>query len=104
MANYLLLYKGGSTPTDADEAKKVLEDWGKWMKQCGDNLVDPGNPCSNSKSVSKDGESDVKGEKVTGYSIIKADSMEHALKAASMVPLVVDGSGSCDVYETFEAM
>jgi hypothetical protein len=40
------------------------------------------------------------GDRVTGYSIIKADSMEDA----KMVPLVVDGSGSVDVYETFAAM
>ncbi|HSX52960.1 MAG TPA: hypothetical protein VLF90_01150 [Patescibacteria group bacterium] len=104
MANFLLLYKGGGMPTTDEEKKKSLDEWAEWMKQCGDALVDPGNPCSNSKSVSKSGESDVKGELVTGYSVIKADSMEHALKAASMVPLVVDGSGSCDVYETFAAM
>lgn len=104
MANFLLLYKGGSTPTDPEEAKKVLADWGEWMKACGDNLVDAGNPCSNSSNVTKDGVGDVKGEKVTGYSVIKADGMEDAVKAAKMVPLVVDGTGSCDVYETFEAM
>lgn len=104
MANYLLLYHGGGMPESEEAGKKVMAAWGEWMKACGDNLVDAGNPCSNSKSVTKDGEGDVKGEKVTGYSVIKADSMEHAVKAASMVPLVVDGSGSCDVYETFEAM
>ena len=104
MANFLLLYKGGSMPTDEEEGKKVMAAWGEWMKACGDNLVDAGNPCSNSKAVTKEGEGDVTGEKVTGYSVIKADSLEDAVKAAKMVPLVVDGSGSCDVYETFNAM
>jgi hypothetical protein len=104
MANYLLLYHGGGMPADEAEGKKVMDAWGEWMKACGENLVDAGNPCSNSKNVTKDGESDVKGDAVTGYSVIKADSMDDAVKAAKMVPLVVDGSGSCDVYETFEAM
>src|SRR5690348_888281 len=104
MANYLLLYKGGGMPQSDADRKKVMDDWAEWMKQCGDNLVDPGNPCSESKSVTKDGEKAVSGEPVTGYSVIKADNMAGALKAASMVPLVVDGSGSCDVYETFPAM
>lgn len=90
---------------DSDEEKaKVMGDWGEWMKQCGDNLVDAGNPCSNVKVVTKDDVSEFSGDRVTGYSIIKADSMEDAVKAARMVPLVVDGSGSVDVYETFAAM
>lgn len=104
MANYLLLYHGGGMPASEEEGKKVMAAWGEWMKACGDNLVDAGNPCSNSKNVTKDGEGEISGEKVTGYSVIKADSMEDAVKAAKMVPLVVDGSGNCDVYETFEAM
>lgn len=104
MANYLLVYKGGGMPTGDEEKKKVMDAWGEWMKACGDNLVDAGNPCSNSKSVSKDKTGDVSGDPITGYSVIKADSMDDAVKAASMVPLVADGSGSCDVYETFAAM
>jgi hypothetical protein len=104
MANFLLTYYGGSMP-DTDEARaKSLADWGEWMKQCGDSLVDPGNPCSNAKSVKKDGVGDVGSDRITGYSVIKADSLEQAVKAAQMVPLVVDGSGRCDVYETFPAM
>ena len=104
MANYLLLYKGGGMP-EGDEAKaKVMADWGEWMKQCGENLVDAGNPCSNAMSVTKDNVGKVSGDRVTGYSVIKADSMDDAVKAAQMVPLVADGTGSCDVYETFDAM
>jgi hypothetical protein len=104
MTNYLLLYRGGGMPTSDDDRAKVMAAWGEWMKQCGENLVDAGNPCSNSKSVSKDSVGQVSGDPVTGYSVIKANSMDDAVHAAQMVPLVVDGSGSCDVYETFEAM
>jgi len=104
MANYLLLYYGGGMPQSEEEGKKVMAAWAEWMKACGENLVDAGNPCSTSKVVSKDGVMDIKGEPVTGYSVIKADSMDDAVKAAQMVPLVVDGTGSCVVYETFDAM
>ena len=104
MAKFLLLYKGGGMPEGEAEQKKVMDEWGKWMQQCGENLVDAGNPCSNSKEVTKDAVGDVSGDLVTGYSIIEAPSMEDAVHAAQMVPLVVDGSGSCDVYETFNAM
>ncbi len=74
------------------------------MTRCGENLVDAGNPCSNAMTVSSDETKEVSGDRVMGYSVIKAPSMEDAVKAAKMVPLVVDGSGSCDVYETFMAM
>lgn len=104
MANYLLLYKGGGMPESEEAGKAVMAAWGAWIEECGDNLVDVGNPCSNSMHVTKDGSGEVSGDKVTGYSLIKADNMENAMHAASMVPLVVDGTGSCDVYETFDAM
>ena len=104
MANFLLLYYGGGMPDSDEEKKKVMDAWGVWMKQCGDNLVDAGNPTSNAKHVTKDGASEVSGERVTGYSVVKADSLDDAVKAAQMVPLVVDGTGSCTVYETFPAM
>ena len=104
MTNYLLLYFGGGMPKDEAEGKKVMADWAEWMKQCGENLVDAGNPCSNAKLVTKDSVKDISGDRVTGYSVIKADSMDNAVHAAQMVPLVVDGSGSAAVYETFDAM
>ena len=104
MPNYLLIYKGGGMPESEEEKAQVMADWGKWMEQCGENLVDPGNPCANAKSVGKDSVGEVSGERVTGYSVIKADSIDNAIHAAQMVPLVVDGTGSCDVYETFDAM
>ena len=75
------------------------------MKQVGENLVDGGNPCSNSMAVSQGGVTGaVSGQPVSGYSVVKADSMEDAVKCAAMVPLVADGSGTCEVYETFDAM
>ena len=104
MANYLLVYKGGGMPTTDDARAATMAAWGEWIKACGENLVDGGNPCSNSKNVSKDSVGDVTETPVSGYSVIKADSMENAVKAAQMVPLVVDGTGTCEVYETFNAM
>src|SRR5713101_8055716 len=103
MANFLLLYHGGGMPESEEEGKKVMAAWGAWMEQVGENLVDAGNPCSNVKTVSTKGTSEFSGDRVTGYSVIKADSMDNAVKCAEMVPLVGDG-GSVDVYETFDAM
>jgi len=103
MANYLLLYHGGGMPETEDEKVKVMTAWGAWMQQVGDNLVDGGNPTSNVQTVNMDGVNMFSGDQVTGYSVIKADTMDDAVRCAQMVPLVSQG-GSVDVYETFNAM
>ena len=103
MANYLLLYHGGGMPATQEEKDKSMAAWGAWMQQVGENLVDAGNPCSDVKTVSQNGPAEFSGDRVTGYSVVKADSMEDAVKCAQMVPVVTD-SGSVDVYETFNAM
>jgi hypothetical protein len=105
MANYLLLYHGGAMGETKEEQDRQMSAWDIWMKQCGDNLVDAGNPAANAATVSKNGSTEYTGsERVTGYSVIKAPDMDSAKHAASMVPLVLDGSGSVDVYETFDPM
>ena len=103
MANFLLLYHGGGMP-DTDEAKaKVMAAWGDWAKSVGTNLVDMGNPCSEVKTVKQSGTGEFSGDRVTGYSVVKADSMDKAIEHAKGVPVLADG-GSVDVYETFPAM
>jgi hypothetical protein len=103
MANYLLLYHGGGMPESDEDKAKVMAAWGEWMQQVGENLVDAGNPTSDAQTVSQAGAAPFLGDRVTGYSVIKAATMEDAIKCAQMVPLVADG-GSVDVYETFNAM
>lgn len=105
MANYLLIYHGGAMGETQEEQDANMVAWGEWMKQCGENLVDGGNPCNEAITVDKDGATEYNGsERITGYSIISAPDMEAAKHAASMIPLVIDGSGTVDVYETFDAM
>ena len=103
MANYLLLYHGGGMPESDEDKQKVMAAWGDWAKMVGDDIVDMGNPCSNVKNVTQSGVTEFSGDRVTGYSIVKADSMDKATEYAKGVPLVADG-GSVDVYETFPAM
>jgi hypothetical protein len=103
MANYVLIYHGGKMPVTDDDKQKSMAAWQTWMQQCGENLVDAGNPFSVSKHVDSNGESEVPGDKGNGYSIVKAPSLADAVKAAQMVPIVAEG-GSVDVYETFDVM
>ena len=76
----------------------------------GDNaagaLVDPGNPTSPvAKSIDSNGKvSDGPvGAMVTGYTIIKADSLDAAVTMARGCP-VLKSNGQVTVFETFDVM
>jgi hypothetical protein len=103
MANFLLTYYGSSMPEGEAEAAEVTKAWTTWFGQLGDALVDGGNPTSQSKAISPDGSVMDATMAPSGYSIIKADDLESAVKAAQMCPVLAGGS-SIVVSETFNAM
>ena len=105
MANFLLLYSGGSAGTTPAERDKVMQAWGGWFGKLGDRVVDPGNPFANhAKNVSNGTVHDgALGTPVTGYSILKADSLNAAAELARGCP-VLDSGGKISVYEITPAM
>ncbi|HKA11983.1 MAG TPA: hypothetical protein VKI99_16105 [Candidatus Dormibacteraeota bacterium] len=105
MANYLLAYHGGGMPESEEQRAKVMEAWGQWFGTLGPALVDGGNPIGRTSTLAANGSvSDGGGANpVTGYSIIKADSMDGAVQMAKGCPLLESG-GSIEVAETFSAM
>lgn len=105
MANYVLLYKGGGGMA-ADEAarQKIMEAWGRWFGALGENLVDGGNPFGASASIAPNGSvSNAATSGMSGYSVIKGDSLQAATDAAKGCPVLADG-GTVEVYETFPVM
>jgi hypothetical protein len=106
MANYLLLYSGGGMPATEAEQKAVLAAWMAWFGQIGPALVDGGNPTSpNAKTIASDGTvtNGAGGLMASGYSIIKADSLDAAVGMAKGCP-VLQGGANITVLETFQAM
>jgi hypothetical protein len=105
MANYVLVYKGGGGMANDEAARqKIMEAWGKWFGSLGANLVDGGNPFGPSASIAPNGSvSNAGGAGLTGYSIIKGDSLQAATEAAKGCPVLADG-GTVEVYETFPVM
>ena len=104
MANFLLAYTGGAMATTEAEQKAAMEAWGGWFGGLGDAVVDGGNPCSGSKTVASDGSiSDGAAGMISGYSILKAESLDEAAKMAKGCPVLSSG-GTVQVYETFNAM
>jgi hypothetical protein len=100
MRTYLLLYSGGGQPQTESETKAVTEAWGVWLTDVGDALVD-GNPFStNAKSLSPDGavSDGPLGPMATGYSMVKAGSMDEAVEMAKGCPVKLSGA-SISIFE-----
>jgi hypothetical protein len=106
MANFVLLYSGGSMPESQAEQAQVMQAWGAWFGKLGTDLVDGGNPFTPAaKSIASNGtvSDGPVGALASGYSIIKADSLDAAVEMARGCP-VLQGGGQITVYETFPAM
>jgi hypothetical protein len=98
MANYVFVYKGGR-PAATPEA--AMAAWGQWFGELGAAVVDGGNPFGPSKTVGGHGVSDGASSSLSGYSVLKADSLAAAAALAKGCP-VLAGGGTVEVYETIK--
>jgi len=103
--SYLLLYKGGSMPQNEADQKKTMDAWNAWFGKHGAAISDAGNPFSPAaKTIAPDGKvSDGAFASASGYTVIKADSLDKAVEIAKGCPVILGGA-SVAVYETFDAM
>jgi hypothetical protein len=104
MANFLLTFHGeGGMPTSAEEPATVTAAWTAWFGELGEAVVDPGNPTLGTKAISPDGSVMDATSAPTGYSIIKADSLDQAVELSRGCPVLAAGQVVL-VSETFPAM
>jgi hypothetical protein len=106
MANFVLLYSGGSMPETQAEQAEVMQAWGAWFDTIGSALVDGGNPFTPlAKRIASDGtvSDGPVGTMASGYSIIKADSLDAAVEMARRCPVLLGGA-QITVFETFPVM
>ena len=103
MANFLLTYHGGGMPEGDEAQAQVMKAWDAWFGTLGDKLVDGGNPISHSKAITPDGSVMDASSAPTGYTIIKADSLDAAVALAKGCP-VLGGGANVLVSETFPVM
>ena len=99
--NYAFVYYGEPKFESQEEGAKYMAKWKAWVGGLGDALVNPGVPLKRGKTVSSGGVSDNNSSnRVTGFSIVKADSMDAALEMAKGCPHLEHGT--IDVAEAME--
>lgn len=103
MANYVLVYHGGSMPENPEEGARIVQAWTDWFGTLGGALVDGGNPASKTKTIAANGAVSDDSDGPSGYSIISADSIDEAVEKAKGCP-VLQGGASIQVVETFAVM
>ena len=102
MSNFMFAYMyHGKMPERSEEGAKGMEQFMAWLGGLGQAVVDPGTPLGMSKTVSSTGVSEDSGANhLTGFSIIKADSMDAALEIAKACPFL--DMGTVEVAEVME--
>ena len=99
MPQYAIFYLGGNPPSTPEEGKQHFSKYMEWLSSMGDAAVSPANPLKNTSTVNPDG-SVISGgaTKMSGFTIVEADSMESALSIAKTCPFL-DIGGSLEVSE-----
>ena len=94
MKKYVLLHFGFEQPTP-----EIMEAWGKWFESIADISVDQGG-FGSGREISKSGTRELPWgmDSITGYNVIKADSLDEAEKIAKGNPFI----SSIRVYEIRE--
>ena len=101
MSKYLLAYHGGKKFESPEEGANHMAKFSAWIGGLSDAVVNPGTRLGMNKTVSSDGVSDNVGpNRLTGFSIVNADSMDAALRIARGCPHL--DIGTIEVAEVME--
>jgi hypothetical protein len=93
MGTYVISYYGEPTFTSPEAGATYQKDWQRWMGGLGKALVNPGVPLKRAKTVRASGLSDdTRSPRLTGYSILQADSIDAAIEMAKGCPHLQHGT------------
>jgi hypothetical protein len=92
-------------PETEAEQKQTMDAWNAWFAKHGEAITDAGNPFTQTtKTVTADGRvSDGAFAAASGYTLVKADSLDKAVEIAKGCPVMLGGA-EVAVYETFDVM
>ncbi|NOX39078.1 MAG: hypothetical protein GXP05_00735 [Alphaproteobacteria bacterium] len=98
MPEFIIAYHGGAKPKTPEDGVAHRQKWQSWMMDLGDAMVNPGTPLGPSEFLGDLAAQE--GANLTGFSVVKADDMEAALKIARACPFL--DIGSLEVAEIFK--
>lgn len=99
MPDYMITYLGGNKPSSPEEGKQHFSKYMEWLSSLGESAVSPANPLKDTSTVNPDGSVTAGGTTtMSGFTIIRADSMEAAMSVAKTCPFL-DIGGSLEVSE-----
>jgi len=102
MKQFVLVYLGGTQPTSEEESKNHFSKYMEWLASLGEAAVIPTIPLKDTTTVSSDGTIEEGGScAMSGFTVIKAASLEAALSIAQDCPFLEIG-GSLEVSEMME--
>lgn len=102
MPQYIFVYLGGEFPDSPEERQKHFERYQQWLHGLGDRVLSPAIPFKDTHTVQADGTvSPGSTSAMSGLSIIRSDSLQDALAAASSCPFL-EINGVLEVSEMIE--
>src|SRR5438445_299854 len=101
MAKFVYAYVGGTMAATPQEQEAQMQKWTAWMGELGSVFTDIGNPFSAATTVTTGGSTDGGASRLSGYSIVEADSLADATTKAGGCP-VLESGGTVEVYEAIE--
>jgi hypothetical protein len=102
MSQYIITYLGGDQPTSPEKGKQHFAKYQEWLNSLGDSAVSPMNPFKNTHTVKPDGSVTTgSSTKMSGYTIIEAESMDAALEISKACPFL-DINGTLEVSEMMQ--
>jgi hypothetical protein len=89
MANYMFIYYKQAEDDTTLSQSEIMDEWKKWFGGLGDKLVDGGGPFNDGgQAVENSGVTTIENFPATGYTIVKAGSMNEAVELAKGCPML----------------
>ena len=112
MTEFVLIFRTDCPPEvkfSPDEMQSTMQHWQNWIGSIAarNKLANTGNRLGSNGAILKSGNVITNGpyagirEIITGYIIIRAESIDEAAEMAKGCPLVVGGSGQVEVRNIF---
>lgn len=89
MANYMFVYYKEDKDDTELSMPEIMEEWKQWFGKLGNKLVDGGGPFNDGgKAVENSGVTTIANHPATGYTIVKAGSMDEAVELGQGCPML----------------